>query len=106
MIENGQVYTLKPASEKRREYFAEKYGTATPVYRVEAPDVQLFRDRWFNQTGNIGCLVAAMSMSDLPLQTMTGPAYYGHIGGMGEVVLESEIEGAPCPTITEPAEKP
>jgi hypothetical protein len=87
MIVPNEKYRVKGESK----YFAKKYGTPNPIIRVEDTDREVFGKSWGVMDGNPTCLLYAMrsGTEGLPLG---GAVYYGHIGGYGELVHESELE--------------
>jgi len=93
MIEKGKEYKIKGISQ----YFLRKYGTYNPIIRVEATDKETWPgSNWFEKA-NQGNWAAKLFMERVlremrQLPTESDPVWYGKIHGMGECVLEEELE--------------
>lgn len=87
MIIKGMAYTIKGKSK----YFKDKYGTYNPLIIIEDKDTVLWTGGWGVQTGNPACMLFAIrsGCEHLP---WNGQVWYGHIGHLGELVHESELE--------------
>ena len=96
-IQLGKDYRLKNESS----YFADKYGTAQPLFVVEDTDKNIFGDKWQNRKNVPAVLSFILRMvADNLTKDVYGfdTAYYGKIYpnglnsyGIGELVFESEL---------------
>jgi len=86
-IKKGKAYRVKGSSR----YLAKKYGTSNPTILIEGTDRDIFGGSWGTQFGNPTCMMYGMrsGFESLPCG---GETYYGKIGGVGELVHESELE--------------
>ena len=83
----GKVCKIKGASR----YFSQKYGTPNPEIVIEDTDVNVCGRSWMDMTGNPAAMLFGMRSGTEGLP-FGGAVYYGKIGGMGELVHESELE--------------
>ena len=91
-MEKNKEYRIKG----KHPYFKDKYGTDNPVFRVEDTDKEIFGKSWFDGDNPCAMLfgmrmgLEGKSIEEVESQTV----YYGHIvsAGLGELVLESELE--------------
>lgn len=91
-ILSGAVYRLRPSSDRRRNYFEKKYGTANPLYVVESNTKVIWPGGWYHEQ-LIGCFLALASLlPDYGIPSIINSlSYYGKIEGLGEIVLLDEI---------------
>lgn len=80
-------YRIKGSSK----YFKDKYGTSNPEFELEADSRKLWPGGWGMAQGNPAALLYAMR-SAFDGIGMGGTVYYGHVGPMGELAHESELE--------------
>lgn len=81
MIEAGKTYRIKGQSK----YFLAKYGTANPEIIIES------KEDYHESFSPPAFLFQGRALAEGVL--IDGNTYYGHIGGLGEFVHESELEG-------------
>jgi hypothetical protein len=86
-IKKNTDYKIKGNSE----YFKKKYGTSNPIIRIEDTDKNVFGKWWGMMDGNPGCMLFAFRAGMEGLNP-SEQAWYGHIEGLGELVMESELE--------------
>jgi len=86
-IEKGKTYRIKGESI----YLSKKYGTSNPIILIGGTDKEVLGCFWGGANGNPAAMLFGMrsGFEGLPFG---GQVYYGHIGGMGELVHESELE--------------
>lgn len=90
--DGGRGLGIKVRLKKDRgDYFAKKYGEATPEFEIEGKDTEVFGQSWATMRGNPAAMLYAITTgpTDIPFD---GTVWYGHIKGIGELVHESEIE--------------
>ncbi|GAH49028.1 unnamed protein product [marine sediment metagenome] len=80
VIEAGKTYRVKGQSK----YFARKYGSANPEIVIEG------KQDYHHFFSPPSFLFQGRALAEgIPID---GNTYYGHIGGLGEFVHESELE--------------
>lgn len=87
-VKNGAKYMVDTSNSK---YLSDKYG-ATPVILIDGTDEEVFGGSWKFQNGNPACMCYGMR-SGVEKHPWDGKVYYGKIGGLGELVHESELIG-------------
>ena len=87
---DGKIYKLNPVGSYSKKYFKYKYGTENPEFIYEATDRKLLKGGWAMAQGNPAALLFAMRIGFDEVPGIP-PAHYGHINGMGELVLKNEI---------------
>lgn len=89
-VKNGNTYVIKPIGEKSEIYFERKYVKKNPEIVVEGRDTDLWPAGWGSQNGNPACILFGIRVGmDIAIP---GVVYYGHVQGMGELVMEEELE--------------
>lgn len=86
-IEKNKAYKIKGESE----YLNKKYGTSNPIIVIEGTDKEVFGCYWGGLNSNPVAMLYGMRAGCEGL-LLGGHVYYGHIGGLGELVHESELE--------------
>ena len=87
----NQVFKIK--GQPAGGYFEKKYGTASPEIRIEDRDTAVFGKSWVLMAGNPACLLFGMRLVQERKSLMADvPVYYGKVKGLGELVLEDELE--------------
>ena len=77
------------------EYFLKKYGTSSPIIKIEDEHHKVFDAWWVTMMGNWACELyrERQEIDDLPKDNPDDKTvFYGHVRGMGELVHASELE--------------
>jgi hypothetical protein len=89
----GGLYRLR--NQPALGYFAKKYGTATPLIRIEDRDTALWGGKqWHEMLGNPAAIqfgMRAMTEQLLPY-SLNDEVWYGKVQGLGELVFRDELE--------------
>lgn len=87
----GKKFKIK--KQPAEGYFFKKYGTASPEIIIEDRDINVFGRSWMMMDGNPACMLFGLRLgSEREYSCFTIPAYYGKVQGLGELVLEDELE--------------
>jgi len=83
----GKICRVKGNSQ----YFRRKYGTSTPVIKIEDLQTNVIGMSWMDADGNPACILYGLRVGteNLPIDN---DVYYGKINGFGELVHASELE--------------
>lgn len=91
MERKGGTFRIK--GQPADGYFFKKYGTASPEIRIEDRDINVFGRSWMMMDGNPACMLFGMRLGAEREYSCIGlAAYYGKVQGLGELVLEDELE--------------
>ena len=94
IITKGKQYRIRGNSE----YFKRKYGTSNPVIEIEGLYKEVCGRSWADASGNPGAMLFGMRLGmEMPRYIIPtdDEVYYGHIRGLGELVIVSELEEIP-----------
>jgi hypothetical protein len=86
MIESGKKYRIRGNSQ----YFNRKYGTPNPIIIIEGPDITVFGMPWYEYE----CWATDLFTARIVLESLpkNGFVFYGHVDGLGELVVDTELE--------------